>query len=65
MNTKNQIIKSMFEHCKLRAKERYAFDLTRPDYDTMSLTIRNKENLGTNILLFKESFFFCSSHFIP
>lgn len=54
IKTKNQAIKEMFNHCQARAKERYNFYINRPDYDYLSLMIRNKLRLGINILLFKD-----------
>jgi hypothetical protein len=54
IKSKNQAIKEMFNHCQVRAKERYVYYLNRPEYDYLSLMIRKKLNLGINILLFKD-----------
>jgi len=45
---------NFYEHCKLRAKERYNYVLTRPDFDTISLNIRKRNRPGIDLPLFKD-----------
>lgn len=50
----NKDIHKLYEHCKLRAKERYDYSLTRKSFETISLDIRNFKYPGINIMLFSD-----------
>ncbi|HRW21309.1 MAG TPA: hypothetical protein P5509_04995 [Bacteroidales bacterium] len=50
----NTAYNNLYDHCALRAKERYNYTLSRGDFDTISLNIRKFKRPGIDIMLYAD-----------